>query len=59
MQECEVIVGKQYRYGSPDGPIVEVYSKHEYIPNHFYIKYIEKNSHNSARCEMLFPLEET
>ena len=58
MNQSDVIVGNKYRHGSPNGPIVEVYSKHQYIPDHFYIRYIDKNRVDTTRSELLFPLEE-
>lgn len=55
----DVIIGNKYHHGSINGPVVEVYSKHQYIANHFYIRFIDKNSVDTTRSELLFPLEET
>jgi len=56
MEAKDIVKGEKYRHGEPDGPIVTVYSIHEYIDNHYYIKY-ESGSVDTCQRRRLFPLE--
>jgi len=57
MDKKDIFKNGQYRCGTADGPIVTVYSIHEHIDNHYYIKY-ENGSVDTTQRERLFPLEE-
>lgn len=56
MDKKDIFKGGKYRYGAPDGPIVTVYSIHDHIDNHYYIRY-ENGSVNTSQRSRLFPLE--
>ena len=56
MEAKDIFKGERYRLGTIVGPIVTVYSIHEYIDNHYYIKY-ENGSVDTTRRERLFPLK--
>lgn len=56
MNDEDIVIGNQYRWREPDGPIVTVYNKHEHIDNHYYIKFEQRNSVDTTRRELLFPL---
>ncbi len=56
MNDEDIIMGEQYRWGKPDGPVVTVVAKHQYIDDHYYIKFEVKKRFDSSRRELLFPL---
>ena len=58
IEKKDIVKGEQYRMGSPDGPIVTVYSIHDYIDNHYYVRY-ENGSVDTSQRERLYPLEKT
>ena len=55
LEKKDIFKEESYRIGAPDGPIVVVYSIHEYIDNHYYIRY-ENGSVNTSQRERLYPL---
>ena len=56
MDAKDIFKGEQYRYGKADGPIVTVYNIHEYIDNHYYVRYASNGAVNTSQRERLFPL---
>ena len=54
----EIIIGEQYRWGSAGGPVVTVWNKHHCIDNHYYIKFEVRDSFDTTRRELLFPIGE-
>jgi len=58
MDKKDIFKGEKYRLGAQDGPIVTVYSIHDHIDNHYYIRY-ESGSVDTSTRERLFPLEGT
>jgi len=56
MDKKDIFKGEKYRHGAPDGKVVTVYSIHQYIDNHYYIKY-ENGSVNTSQRERLYPYD--
>ena len=55
MNDEDIIIGERYRWRSAGGPVVTVWSKHDHIDNHYYIKFEVQNRFDSTRKELLFP----
>ena len=59
MEKKDIFKGEQYRIGDPAGDVVTVYSIHQYIDNHYYIRYEDgkrKGAVDTSQRERLYPL---